>query len=747
MVKLVSTMMASFSSMGNGFSWLIYPLASLVLGYLMGIVVVRPLVAVFYLPLTRAIHDEEKANALAEGRSHPSRPRPAAPRRRRPLQAYLSAPRRRPLLPRYLTVPDFDSCEWISSLLVTLWPRLAEAFPVDVLPAFTQLPAWLVITCDLGTAAPRVGAMKTYARPGGGIGHRADAGEEKITVETNLLWSRDVDLRVGWRLPSWGPLARCVPPVLPLIAVSRLALAVPALRLTLGPLTDTLPIVSAVDCTLVEPPLVEFRLHVPLLPWLGDITTFPVLGDVLHAGLHATLQYLMGFPRFYTFTLDPTAGRQPEGIVTVTGLRVEHLETRKWFGVLPVDVPDPYVKVSLRPTTTPQLVGSDNGNSGTGGIRRTRTFRNAANAAWNDRLRFLVHSVARESVTIDLHDAAVLGEGPRLARVVVPVPDPHRAVEATRHNVDVDLASDDEEGVVRTHVSYVPGDTRKRKGARATVLVQAHIPPLRVRKGGKKAKSGGKSLNGLLDTDGDGDTDHGDLDLNLDLAVKGRRGRRSRDPPAMLYAIVHFESLRKEKEKGKKKETGEEEQQEMESGPRESVVSDDMPLGPHGSGSRSASVSSVVQRANQKASPPPAAPGITPGNLAIKLYRASGLPGLPSAYVEARVMDHASGRIVWRDVTAIDAKTPTPSFLATLAHCGVSPTHVLVLEVRDARRRGWGWTRDRVLGCKVVELRDVAGAPGGKMGGTYELQRSAGGSRTEEAGQLTMTIIWTPLQA
>ncbi|BDA48413.1 Synaptotagmin-2 [Coccomyxa sp. Obi] len=291
-------------------------------------------------------------------------------------------------LPSWINFPDFERVNWVNMVFTQLWPNLGAYFTKQAHPQLDPLltqnkPSWIkdikLIKFDLGEKAPHISGVKVY---------RVDnQTTDEVIMECDFMWAGQQDVQI-----LVEPVPRIVSKALIGIGtviskLIRLKVSVMRLiingrvRITLTPLLNDMPIIGAIQVSLVEMPDFSFDLEV----LGGDITLLPGLEAWLNSFVRQSVLRPYVLPDQYTVQLtDSALGIQtPKGILFVKLLEAEHVPK---MDVLSKS--DPYVKLGVRSSR----------------MSRSQVIDNDLNPKWNEDFKLLVHEPEHQALRLELYD-------------------------------------------------------------------------------------------------------------------------------------------------------------------------------------------------------------------------------------------------------------------------------------------------------------------------------------------------------
>ncbi|EIE27751.1 hypothetical protein COCSUDRAFT_45975 [Coccomyxa subellipsoidea C-169] len=340
-------------------------------------------------------------------------------------------------LPSWINFPDFERVNWVNMVFSQLWPNLSAYFTKQAHPQLDPLlkqskPAWIesikLIKFDLGEKAPHISGVKVYRAENQAV--------DEVIIECDFMWAGQQDVQILVK-----PVPRFVSKVLigvgKLISnlirlkVSMMRLIVNGrLRITLTPLLNDMPIVGAIQVSLVEMPDFSFDLEV----LGGDITLLPGLEAWLNSFIRASvlrpyvlpdkyvvqlMEGAMGFetpkgivfvklleaehvpkmdmlsksdpyvkpytlPDRYTYEIVPGSGMQkPRALLTVRLIEAEHVPRTDWLSKT-----DAFVKLGVRSSR----------------MARSQVIDNNLNPKWDEEFKLLVHEPEHQALRVELYD-------------------------------------------------------------------------------------------------------------------------------------------------------------------------------------------------------------------------------------------------------------------------------------------------------------------------------------------------------
>ncbi|KAK9812293.1 hypothetical protein WJX73_010507 [Symbiochloris irregularis] len=306
-------------------------------------------------------------------------------------------------IPSWMKYPDNERVGWINDLLKQLWPHAAAAAAAKVReelePALSRSkPRWMTDIClhtfTLGDAAPHVSAIKVYKQ--------SDVLEEAM-VEVDLVWAGQAKFQLLVKPLPKIPLGMGLEKLLSTFISMRAGVSdlyiSGRVRISMSPLLNRLPVVGALQISLVAQPEFTYNLSVQG----GDITFLPGLEAFINSFLRDTVLRPYILPEGFNVSLDGDDKLQvPKGMVQVKVIEAKHVPWLDWWSR-----PDCYVRLAVRDKH----------------YRRTHTINNKLHPRWQERFEMLVHHPQHQYITAELFDHNLIGKDEEIGRVQVPIAD------------------------------------------------------------------------------------------------------------------------------------------------------------------------------------------------------------------------------------------------------------------------------------------------------------------------------------
>ncbi|KAK9917790.1 hypothetical protein WJX75_008296 [Coccomyxa subellipsoidea] len=290
-------------------------------------------------------------------------------------------------LPSWINFPDFERVNWVNMVFSQLWPNLSAYFTKQAHPQLDPLlkgskPAWIesikLIKFDLGEKAPHISGVKVY--------RAENQTNDEVILECDFMWAGQQDVQILVKpvprfVSKWLIGIGKVISTLIRLKVSMMRLIVNGrLRITLTPLLNDMPIVGAIQVSLVEMPDFSFDLDV----LGGDITLLPGLEAWLNSFIRASVLRPYVLPDRYTVEIVPDSGMQtPKGLLFITLIEAVHVPRVDWLSKT-----DPFIKLGVRASR----------------MARSQVIDNDLNPKWNEGFKLLVHEPEHQALQVELYD-------------------------------------------------------------------------------------------------------------------------------------------------------------------------------------------------------------------------------------------------------------------------------------------------------------------------------------------------------
>ncbi|KDD73920.1 hypothetical protein H632_c1729p0, partial [Helicosporidium sp. ATCC 50920] len=265
--------------------------------------------------------------------------------------------------------PDYDRIIFLNVLMVTVWPRIscevvsqiraAVEGTLQTLPGFLQ--GSTVDSIELGQHPPRIDSIRTLT-----------SSTDEVAFEAPVFWGGDARVCLTLRL--------CVPRLGGCVSVP-ITLQNPQCRLharlTLSPLTETLPCVGACSVSLLGAPVFDAQVFVGPSP---DLCALPLVPQLLRLVSLRVLAPMMLYPNAIIVPLMPDCGLPPPpmGMLRVTVERGSNIKSTFF------DTVDPFCVLELRD----------------GRALRTRTIDDQPNPTWNETFDFVLDDPSKQALRI-----------------------------------------------------------------------------------------------------------------------------------------------------------------------------------------------------------------------------------------------------------------------------------------------------------------------------------------------------------
>ncbi|EFN56893.1 hypothetical protein CHLNCDRAFT_51691 [Chlorella variabilis] len=310
--------------------------------------------------------------------------------------------------------------EWLNAALRVVWPHFSIAaerlatrgHQIDRLlnsPGVWR-PRWLgtsrveVQGVCLGQTPPRVTAVKAVAQQDGSY-----AAQSQLALDCTFSWSSQLEVKLLFYLFPGGDgeeessgrkalhfLRRLVPRAMFLKIGVRQVVVSGAVRLTLAPLLEQLPVVGAARLSLMGPP--DFSYHTSVFG--GNPFVLPGVEAWINSFIRSSLLAPFLFPGGYNLPL-PFAPDEPEGLLEVQVVQAVNLPRMDFWG----GKADPYVRLWVREAT--KFTTSV----------RSRTL----NPTWDEHFTLIVHSARYQALTLVVYDSDALLPDEEVGRASVPL--------------------------------------------------------------------------------------------------------------------------------------------------------------------------------------------------------------------------------------------------------------------------------------------------------------------------------------
>ncbi|KAJ7265830.1 hypothetical protein O6H91_Y403100 [Diphasiastrum complanatum] len=295
-----------------------------------------------------------------------------------------------PEIPLWVKSPDCDRVDWLNKFIADLWPYLDKAICniildkakpyIDEYKPKCKLESLEFESLTLGTLPPILVGVKVY-----------DTQEQEMIIEPSLKWAGNPNIILAAK--AYGLKA-----TVQMVDLQFFATA----RVTLKPLVPVFPCFSKIIVSLMEKPHVDFGLK--LLG--GDLMAIPGLYTFVQEFIKEQVSGMYLWPKTLEISVidDPTAEKQPVGILHVKVIRATNLRKKDLMGKS-----DPYVTLSL----------------GEGKLRKKKTTvkLNNLNPEWNESFQLIVQDPEVQTLELHVYDWEKVGPPDKLGMQVIPLND------------------------------------------------------------------------------------------------------------------------------------------------------------------------------------------------------------------------------------------------------------------------------------------------------------------------------------